>query len=125
MGYVAKKCGGTSDTVCKSCTTCSNGQFASSPCSSDGIFDTVCTRCTTCSDGHFYERQCSVSADSKCTRCSECPDGSFVTAECTVNSDTKCGLCSDKNCKTCASAAAGQCLACKTGFFLLDGNCFS
>lgn len=67
-----------------------------------------------------------LSGDSeiKSCPCHLCNDDEYINIMCNVTHDTTCSACDDTNCASCGGPGE-VCIACKAGFLLSNGACFS
>lgn len=141
--------------ICSACAApCADGWFENVPCTSNNdrvcmACDPVCVTCawagsggcTRCHDGFFVawnqcvacsgpcapgtflSQLCEGDTDRVCTTCRPaCGVGTYESVACTPTTDRVCSEC-EADCARCTSAVT--CTACRTGYYLELGDCFS
>ena len=119
--------------VCRACSSCGSGKWASGPCDGTTTRDTVCSAWSTCDIGEEELVTPTSERDRKCTPCNgdteyqdqpgqlfcktvtTCEHGEYVSANPTASTDRQCSTCGTG--RYSASENAAQCVKCPPGTY--------
>ncbi|EGD80270.1 hypothetical protein PTSG_13064 [Salpingoeca rosetta] len=126
------------DNVCRRCTSCDDGTFASTPCDGSTFTDTQCSPWSTCDEGEEEDTPPNSVRDRVCRKCeadkeyqdqpgklfcksvSVCQHGQYVSTEPTLTTDRQCSACGTGTFTNSENAA--RCLPCAAGSFQDETN---
>ncbi|EGD80478.1 p75 neurotrophin receptor b [Salpingoeca rosetta] len=126
------------DNVCRRCTSCDDGTFASTPCDGNTFTDTQCSPWSTCDEGEEEDTPPNSVRDRVCRKCeadkeyqdqpgklfcksvSVCQRGQYVSTEPTLTTDRQCSACGTGTFTNSENAA--RCLPCAAGSFQDETN---
>jgi len=122
--YISSRCTSTRNTVCSRCQSCAAGYYISTPCSTNQ--NTVCSRCSSCSSGSYMKTRCSTYHNTVCSQCSSCSTGYYISSQCSSTRNTVCSRCQScaagyyisTPCSANQNTVCSRCQSCPIGWHI-------